>query len=482
MARKPALSIDTLTELGAEKLARLVMDEAERSPSFRRQVSAALAGKKGPQAIAGIVDRRLGALEKARGFVEWDKARGFRDDIAATVATIRSELGEASPVMAVGRLLRFIATHEQVFERVDDSSGHVQSVYYQAIAALGDLIPKLQAEDKTLLPVRIMATLGDSSHGYLIDVAREAVEHLPKEVLRDWDADLAALQDRQKATDAKSKDRHVFSNASQYLEIRQIIAGSLGDFDGLISLEEKKHLNVQDTMGIAERLLEAGRAKEALGWVRRQKSGGLRHMSASDVADGRPPRDAHSPQRTSLEARILETLGENDAAQSLRWSAFEATLDLGTLREHVLALPDFEEFVVLDRAFAHVLASKHIYAALAFLVEWPRLDLAAKLVVIHWGAWDGGQYYMLPPVADALQHDHPLAAIILYRALLDDILNRARSQAYSHAARYLKKLDALAARSDAEAASVGGIASHTDYRAGLQKSHARKSGFWSLVK
>lgn len=57
MARKPALLIDSLRELGAEKLARLVLDEAERSPSFRRQVSAALAGKKGPQAIAMIIDR-----------------------------------------------------------------------------------------------------------------------------------------------------------------------------------------------------------------------------------------------------------------------------------------------------------------------------------------------------------------------------------------------------------------------------------------
>jgi hypothetical protein len=32
--------------------------------------------------------------------------------------------------------------------------------------------------------------------------------------------------------------------------------------------------------------------------------------------------------------------------------------------------------------------------------------------------------------AETLEPDHPLAATILYRALLDDILNRARSPAY----------------------------------------------------
>jgi hypothetical protein len=109
MARKPALSIETLAGLGAEKLAHLILDEAERSASFRGQASAALAGRKGPEAIARIVDRRLGALERARGFIEWDKGRSFRDDLAATVATISGELGEASPVMAIDRLLRFIA-------------------------------------------------------------------------------------------------------------------------------------------------------------------------------------------------------------------------------------------------------------------------------------------------------------------------------------------------------------------------------------
>lgn len=481
MARKPALSIETLTEIGVEKLARLVLDEAERSAPFRKLVSAALAARKGPEAVAKIIDRRLGALEKARGFIDWDKARPFRDDLAATVMTISDELGEASPVMAIERLLRFIATHEPVFERVDDSSGYVQEVYHDAIAALGVLAPRLEPQDVARLPDRIMGMLGTSSHGYLVNAAQAVAEHLPKETLRRWDADLAALQSKQEAEDAKAKDRYRFSNASQYRSIRQIIADVPGDLDGLIALEEKKHPNTQDTTGIAERLLEAGRAREALDWVRREKTGGLKYLSAADMADGVAPRDALSPRRTHLEATILEALGEGDAAQSLRWTTFEDTLDADTLKEYIAALPDFEDFAALDRAFAHALVTPSIYNALAFLVEWPRLDLAAKLVIDRHAEWDGRQYYMLPSVADALEHDYPFAATILYRALLDDILSRARSKAYPHAARYLAKLDTLAASTEAEADRPTGIPSHDVYRASLQKSHGRKSAFWALV-
>jgi hypothetical protein len=83
-----------------------------------------------------------------------------------------------------------------------------------------------------------------------------------------------------------------------------------------------------------------------------------------------------------------------------------------------------------------------------------------------------------PPAAETLELDHPLAATILYRALLDDILGRARSPAYGHAARYLEKLDALAAHGD----SASSIDPHHAYRAALSQKHGRKSGFWSLVK
>ncbi len=478
MARKPALSIEALTALGAAKLARLVLDEAQRSAPFRRLVSAALAGQKGPDAIAGIVDRRLSALEKARGFIDWERARAFRDDLATTVAVICDELGEASPVMALDRLLRFIATHESVFERIDDSSGRIQNVYDQAITAAGMLTPRLAQADATQLPARIMAALGNTSHGYLVDVAQAVADHLPRDTLCAWDADLDA---HQRAQDATAHRNH-YSNVSQVREIRQIIAEKIGDLDGLIALEAKKHPNLQDTIGVSTRLLEAGRAQEALDWIRRPASRRIAYLSAEDLADGLGPDADPSSRRTSIEAKILEALGRKGDAQALRWSAFEVSLNAGILREYIAALPDFEDFPTLDRAFARALASGHIYNALAFLMEWPRLDLAAGLVIAHRGEWEGRQYYMLPPVADALAADHPLAATILYRALLDDILARARSKAYPHAARYLARLDELAPGAAADAGTLKDWVSHADYRAGLEKAHGRKSGFWSLVK
>jgi len=235
-------------------------------------------------------------------------------------------------------------------------------------------------------------------------------------------------------------------------------------------------------MAIAERLLEAGRLPEALDWVRRKKTGGLKVMAYADLADGSMPRYADNSCRTSLEARILEALDDKKGAQTLRWSAFETSLDSAILREYLAALSDFEEFDALDRAFDHALMSRQIYTALAFFMEWPELSFVAKLVIDHRGEWDGGQYYMLPPVADALQHEYALAATILYRCLLDDILSTARSKAYKHGARYLDRLGSIADQADREAKDLEEIHTHASYRAHLQTKHARKSSFWAQVK
>nr|WP_187278590.1 DUF6880 family protein [Methylobacterium sp. WL64] len=47
------------------------------------------------------MDRRLAGLERARGFVDWEKRKTFAADLRATLATITDELGPADPVAGV---------------------------------------------------------------------------------------------------------------------------------------------------------------------------------------------------------------------------------------------------------------------------------------------------------------------------------------------------------------------------------------------
>lgn len=460
MARKAALSVDTLSALGAERLAQIILDETEANPAFRKRVNAALASVKGPDAVAKLIDRRLSALERARAMIGWEKERAFAEDLDATVVTILKELAPISPIHAVERLLRFIATHGGVFDRIDDSGGRIQDVYRRAGEAMPDLVAQLPPAQRAQIPQMMDGCLTTDTHGLAGTVAVSVVPHLPPEALAAWDKRLT-----QSTRDPR-----------RTIPIRQAIADARGDIDGYLALEAMNPVWQQNPLRVAERLLAANRLTEALEWVRKERKRGLMVATLADIADGRI-RSYDTRDKVRLEARILEALKDRPAAQALRWSTFEATLDPEILRDYIAKLDDFLEFDEMDKAFAVAANSPDIYSALTFLLEWPSLDRAAQLVIDRRTDWDGRNYDVLGQAATTLEERFPLAATVLYRALIDDILKRGKSPAYGHAARYLAVLEALSGLLPTDAP----IESHTDYHAALKTGHGRKHGFWSLV-
>lgn len=482
MASKPTLSIDSLQALGAAKLASLVFDEAASNPAFKRRVVAALAGQGGPVALAKVLDKRLAGLERARSFVDWDKVRGFRDDLAALLAGILQDLAPLDPAMAMDRLIRFIAAHEAVFERVDDSGGHVQAVFGAAIDAVDPLAARLDAKAAAALPGQIMDRLGESEHGYLPRVAAAVIAHLSPPIRLAWDAGLEgriAARDEAEAPQ-RASGRWFHSMTGQWREIRQHLALAQGNLDLFLGIEAAKPERQRDTLGAAERLRAAGRFAEALDWVR--MGGRLRHvrligLEGEDMSD-----DSPAVRQALLEAHILTALGRPSDAQHLRWSVFAETLAPALLSAHLKALPDFDDIEAEERAFTIALDHPDFMSALRFFLAWRRDDLAEKLIVRHRTEVSGKDWHVLPAIADQLQHEAPLAATILYRALLAEILAQARSKSYGHGAGYLAALERLASGSDGDPDRPLDIVPHAEFLAALRRDHGRKLGFWALVE
>ena len=477
MARRASLTQDGLVALGGAKLAKLIIDEAQHNAPFKRIVTAALAGIKGPSAVAAIIDRRLASLERARGIIEWTKRKAFAADLKATVSTIADELGGADPAAAAERmlrLLRLLRAADQVFERVDNASGSVQAIFMDAADTMSALVARMAGEDRMSLVERVTPLLLGDEEG-LIDAAVHGMIPL---LAAEERAALDHALERALASSRATRDWQRQARRDRLLQARQAIADAAADVDAFIALEAQRPESMQDSLGLAERLLQAGRTAEALAWVRRPRRPGLRAMTLEDVADGAAATDVFAHRQVRLEIRILAAGKDTEAAQRLRWATFEASLDVDLLRAYVAALPDFEDEEALDRAFAHVAAHPQRYRALAFFLAWPRLDLASRLVLRHAGSWEGRYYEVLAPAAETLEHDHPVAATVLYRALIDDILARARSPAYGHAARYLTRLALI----HVDEVAASGLVAHGAYRDALKRSHGRKYGFWTLVE
>jgi hypothetical protein len=118
-----------------------------------------------------------------------------------------------------------------------------------------------------------------------------------------------------------------------------------------------------------------------------------------------------------------------------------------------------------------------LHGALAFLVAWPALDRAARMVLARPRDLDGDRYEVLADAADRLDAAHPLAATVLRRAMIDFTLRTARAARYGHAGRHLREC----AAADARIADYGTLSDHATYAAALHRTHERKTAFWQAA-
>ncbi|MFT7146991.1 MAG: hypothetical protein ACJASZ_001873, partial [Yoonia sp.] len=101
----------------------------------------------------------------------------------------------------------------------------------------------------------------------------------------------------------------------------------------------------------------------------------------------------------------------------------------------------------------------NVSTALAFCLEWPDLLTAAQVIETRAYELNGDNYGLLTPAAEALRVRHPLAALLLWRAMIDYALEQGRATRYGNAADYLSDCAAL----DSEITDYGAFLTHAHY-------------------
>lgn len=218
---------------------------------------------------------------------------------------------------------------------------------------------------------------------------------------------------------------------------------------------------MRDDTGMARRLLDAGRAAEAYA-----------------VIEAAEPNPATSQiELADLRIAALTRLGRYDEAQALRWSEFTRGLREEPLRDLLKRLPDFADVTREQEALAFAAAYRDPHRAIEFLTGWPDLRRAAAVVENRLAAIDGNAFWSLALAAERLEAKEPLAAILLYRKMIDFTLDHARSSRYGHAVRNLRTCTWLAQ----QVADWRGHDPHADYVIALRHRHGRKVGFWNRL-
>ena len=436
---------ERLIKLGADRLAEELIKLAFRVAEVYETVERLISS---PEENRDRFLKRLGKLRRGRKFYDWRTAPELAGELEGMLEDLRAACPE--PKQGLELLAKFYACDGRTLERCDDSDGWVGSVFSEAATDLFTEYAK-RCQDKAWVADLVFRLYLEDDYGVRHGLLTRIADYLPEEEARRLAArllDWAEENPKQafhcrigvETIAQKLKDPRLFERAA--------LLGGEAPTPGVL-------------LQIAEVYLEADEPEEALEWLERVPP---------------PDRSYFQDQHDHLRYEIYTRLGRKEEAAEVAWNIFRRHRSKGTLELLLRAIGEERREEVVAQEVAGILERQRFsYEDASFLVELGRLAEAEQYLLRHRDKLDGNLYSTLLPWARALEGDYPLGATVVYRALLESILERAITKYYHHGVRYLRKLESLAPRIE----DWQGITPHREYFSELREAHKRKRSFWA---
>ena len=412
-----------------------------------------------PDDLAAGFKKTLAAWKRSTRFHGYREAREFGSTLESWLDQVARELLPRDPPAAVELFEAFIEADTTWFERADDSDGVIGDAVRSACRYW------LQAAARCETPAQDwagrLARLHEADqYGAREALLRHAHLLLDEPAQRGLAARYEAQLTRALATSPREEGAppiEVFRRSAAL----SLLSESLGDPDVTVraTLLYSPQPNPLQMEVFARAYLDADRPADALVWLNRD----WEHMEA---------------RRQELLAKALERLGRFDESVSIRQQSFERTLSVHDLQCWLEHLSEAARADALARARQLALEHGEPTAAAMLLIELGDPVAAEARLLAEPGRVGGSRYGSLVPLAKALRaRDCLRGETLVYRALLKDILDRAYTRAYGHAARYWARLREIAGGGT----GLLPLASHEAFEAGIRARHGRKASFWAYV-
>ncbi len=434
-----------------EKLVDILLSLHDSNHDLAKQLDIIFAGlDDDPKKIVSMIKKEIASLKRSSKFVDYYESASLADRLNDLRLRIVNDLHAKSPQIAFEMMLDFLDLHKNTLERVDDSNGTVSGVFFTACDDLGSLTRHINHLNNQELVEIVFARFMNNDYGIYEDII-----HSFKDVLNGQGFDLL-----------REKLEHVVSDKNALIIKLGLksIADCKNDVDEYIAAcAFKKGICAHDHLEIAKRLIKHWRPKEALKWLDNMEIP-IDHSWQQDKKD--------------LKIQALELDGNYEQAQNERLVWFSETLSPKLYGEILKAAkPDFKENFQSD-AIKKAFQFPDPHEALSFLVQIQGFEEAAKFVHARFNELHGRQYYTLRPAADLLQNTDPIAATLLYRKMIEPVLDETKSKYYNYAAKDLVTCGVL----NSQIENWGTLQNHEEYLKIIEIKHKRKVSFWAEYK
>jgi len=440
---------DQLTTFGAKRLAKFILKLGSEVEGLDERIEAFLVSDKSEDA-AQLAKQLMASLRRSRQFYGYARASELAGRLAQILDVIDTAVLTVSPAVALKLIVRFMEGEDHAFESADDSDGVIGDVFRRACGLFVEAAKSLPSADT--LPV-LKQLLAEDHYGVRYHLLKGVGQFLDNAHLEAFIGETQALLTAG-GEPARGARLRLLAIAES---IRDPVLYEQATYAGC-----ERGMPPNIAVDVARHYLEAGRPREA-----------LERLPAN--ADGLR---AFTHDYFDMRVRILAELGDSDALRAALWARFLCAPERDTFEEMLAAEPLENREPRRISALEEVRVRLPVQEQSEFFAEIGDLETCASIILSAPEKLNGDLYFFLVPMAERLEAAHPLAAYLVYRALLESILRRAVPKTYHHAARYWEILRSLGSRIE----DWKGLEPLQTFRGRIGREHARKKAFWAKVE
>ncbi len=437
-----------LIELGAETLADTLLNLCQTSSEADNVVKRLLAT---PTENIKRFKAKLAGLKRGRKFIDWNETAHFAAELKQLLDDL--EAGVKDPYLGAEWVARFFETDSSIFERCDDSNGEIGYVFEYYACNLFIHFAN-QCEDKAKIAQLVITLNEENEYGVRNCLFDRASEYLSETTLRFITDSLWHLLENESNENKKRQWRFAIQSVAKQLNDALL-------FENAALTNDKMYSALW--LDIASVYLTAGKPDIAL--TR------LKNIPNDEVFQ--------QAERYQLYLNIYHELGDFNAETDMAWQIFNAQRQPETLTQLLDIIGHEQRESVMNGAIKTILQEPKLsYADADFLLKTNAIDALEYYLLQRVDQLNGSLYGRLVPLAQELEKQHKyLISSLIYRALIDVILEKTQSKYYHHAAKYLNQLNQL----EQFINDWQTWKPHSVYSQTLHEQHKRKSAFWSKL-
>lgn len=483
-----------LSKLPATALAQFIADIYGMEKIIDKKIDRLLLQSDKTKLIKKLTST-IKALKRRRKFVDYWEAGGFALELSHILSDVML-LADTKPRQCLELLELFMETSESSLNRCDDSNGDVGGIYRSLAQHWLKVARICYEQDKQQASAEEWPLLSQAWRQKVIALAKnndfgEMDELLPNvDQLLDRNEMMALLDHYQSAyqalLDSKNQDDDDYEVMGLAVNLESV-AKAIGDVD----LFEQVYLKVtkNKAVGSKKNSLNTLQLEELIGYFYEQQAYDkalhyLNNIWESDADSGNEQYGIKSDEVIRLDwlLKLYEAMGEADKKLATMSVVFEIDPTPERLKTIMQSVPESQKPLWRDKALMLAKQQDSVIKKLTLLLDLEELALADAAAVEAQEYLADCHYTRLTELLKITPMAAYLTQVVLYRSLLDDILNHARIKAYGHAARYLKQLSRIDDALQRQGKSYEGVITHQAYLKALQQQHGKKSSFWAKVE